>query len=274
MRSSNQTEIREAFSRQAGGFESDRMNFSNKEFLSYAVAKIAPKKTDTVLEAAAGTCVCGRALAPYVSVVTCLDMTPAMLDIGKEAAKQAHIENIRFVIGDAAELPFPDNGFDIVLSRLAFHHFPDRNQPFTEMVRVLKPGRKLVLIDMDAAEEPLRDTEDAMERMRDPSHVRNLSRAEMLSLYHENGLSVSCCETVRMPMVLQNWLDHTKTPEPIQREIRTRMEDELSGGKKTGFSPYRRDGEICFDHRWTLIIGNTGTGGVFRTGQYDSTDIA
>ncbi len=256
MKSSNQAEIREAFSRQAGNFESNRMNFSNKEYLSYAVSKIAPQKTNTVLEVAAGTCACGRAIAPFVTKVTCLDMTPAMLSVGKDAAEKEHLKNIDFFIGDAAELPFPDCSFDIVLSRLAFHHFPNIEQPFAEMVRVLKPGGKLVLIDMEAAEETLRETEDEIERMRDPSHVRILSRTEMLSLYRKTGLPVSFCETIRMPMILQNWLDHTKTPEPIQKEIRTRMENELSGGKKTGFSPYCRGGEIRFDHRWTLIIGS------------------
>ena len=49
MRSSNQAEIRRAFTQQAGGFESERMNFSKKEYLSDAVSKIAPKKTDAVL---------------------------------------------------------------------------------------------------------------------------------------------------------------------------------------------------------------------------------
>lgn len=151
MKSSNQAEIREAFSRQAGNFESNRMNFSNKEYLSYAVSKIAPQKTNTVLEVAAGTCACGRAIAPFVTKVTCLDMTPAMLSVGKEAAEKEHIENLHFVIGDAAELPFTDGSFDIVLSRFAFHHFPNIEQPFAEMVRVLKPGGKLVLIDMEAA---------------------------------------------------------------------------------------------------------------------------
>ena len=47
-----------------------------------------------------------------------------------------------FVFGEAAELPFLDSSFDIVISRLAFHHFPDAQRPFAEMVRVLKPGRQ------------------------------------------------------------------------------------------------------------------------------------
>ena len=77
-----------------------------------------------------------------------------------------------FVKGYAEDLPFLDNSFDIVFSRLAFHHFTDVNAVFAEMVRILKPGGKLVMIDMEAAEEALRASEDEIETLRDPSHVK------------------------------------------------------------------------------------------------------
>lgn len=111
--------------------------------------------------------------------------------------------------GNAAELPFADGSFDIAFSRLAFHHFPEPETPFSEMTRVLKPGGKLVMIDMAAAEEPLRKTEDALEILRDPSHVRNLSRSEMLALYEARGLFVERCETVRMPVRFDSRMTHT-----------------------------------------------------------------
>lgn len=44
------------------------------------------------------------------------------------------------------------------------------------MARVLKTGGKLVVIDMEAAEEALRNTENEIETLRDPSHVRKLSK--------------------------------------------------------------------------------------------------
>ena len=56
MKSSNQSEVQQAFTRQGAGFESERMSFSRADYLSYAVSRIAPVKTDTVLEVAAGTC--------------------------------------------------------------------------------------------------------------------------------------------------------------------------------------------------------------------------
>ena len=185
MRSSNQAEIQRAFTRQADGFESDRMHFSRKAYLDDLAAKIGVSGEDAVLEVAAGTCACGRAIAPSAGWVVCLDMTPAMLSVGKAEAEKAALGNMTFVLGDAAGLPFLDDSFDVVLSRLAFHHFPEVEGPFAEMVRVLRPGGRLALIDMEAAEPSLRETEDGIERERDPSHVRNLSRDEMLALFEK-----------------------------------------------------------------------------------------
>lgn len=72
-----------------------------------------------------------------------------------------------FVRGDAMELLYRDNSFDIVLSRLAFHHFPIQSN----VCHALKPNGKLVLIDLEAAEESLRNAEDEIERLRVPSHM-------------------------------------------------------------------------------------------------------
>ena len=155
----------------------------------------------------------------------------------------------------AEELPFLDNSFDIVFSRLAFHHFTDVTAVFSEMVRVLKPGGKLVMIDMEAADEVLRKTEDEIETQRDPSHVKNLSKTEMLSLFETHGLAIEKCETTEMPQRLENWLALTRTPEPIQRKITERMRSELAGGEKTGFSPYVENGTICFNQKWLLMMG-------------------
>ena len=111
-----------------------------------------------------------------------------------------------------------------------------------------------MLIDMEAVEEPLRETEDGIEKMRDPSHVRNLSENEMLALY-DSGLSVSCCEVTKMPVVLQSWLEHTKAPPEIQAQIKDKMLDEMNGGGKTGLAPYVHKSALCFDQRWVLLIG-------------------
>lgn len=123
------------------------------------------------------------------------------------------------------------------------------------MVRVLKPGGKLVLIDMEAADEKMRQTEDEIETLRDPSHVKNMSKNEMLELFKAHSLQIEECETTEIQQKLNNWLALTRTPEPVQQKITERMRSELAGKEKTGFSPYVENGKICFNQKWLLLIG-------------------
>lgn len=247
--------INHSFGVQAQGFESKELNFAKQEYLKDILSSVAPSRADNVLEVAAGTSACGRAFAPLVQTVVCLDATIPMLQVGKEKADRSHLNNMTFVKGYAEALPFLDESFDIVFSRLAFHHFSDTDTVFAEMVRVLRPGGKLVMIDMEAAEEGLRDRQDKIEAMRDPSHVRNMSKGEMLNLLASFGLSLQKCETTEMRQALTSWLALTKTPEHIQKEITERLKKEINGGEKTGFAPYVEDGEICFNQKWVLIVG-------------------
>ena len=182
-------------------------------------------------------------------------MTPAMLEIGKTEAEKQNFHNMAFVIGDAQELPFLANSFDIVISRLAFHHFPDVNRAFEEMVRVLKPNGKLILIDMEAAESKLRTIRDTLETLRDPSHVRNLSKNEMLNLFASHAFYIDKCETTSLPTSLDQWLDFTKTPALNRQKLIDYFKREQKGMDKTGFYPYETDHGIFFDQKWILIVG-------------------
>lgn len=106
-----------------------------------------------------------------------------------------------------------------------------------------------------APEEDLRKVRDEIETLRDPSHIRNLSKEEMLKLFDENALSIVKCEVTPMPALLNNWMDFTKTPAAVQEEIRSRFVVDLDGGEKTGFYPYQTDEGISFAHQRVLIIG-------------------
>lgn len=251
----NLSKIQESFSTQAEDFEKFNMNFSKQDFLDFTVESMELNKNDNVLETAAGTCACGRSIAPFVNWVTCLDATKAMLDVGKREAQKSNLNNMTFIEGFVEDLPFPDESFDIVVSRLAFHHFVEIEKPFFEMKRVLKKGGKLVIIDMEAAPEELREIEDHIETMRDFSHVKNISNTEILDLYKRNGLEVTKNQTTNISVILEAWLSLTKTPEDISKEITKMMQDEIKGGKKTGFTPFLEDNEIHFWQRWMLVIG-------------------
>lgn len=160
------------------------------------------------------------------------------LKLAKEEAKAANLTNMTFIKGYAKSLPFLDCSFDVVVSRLAFHHFARWDIPFCEMVRVLNPGGKLVLIDIEPAEESLRQGEDRIETLRDSSHVQNLSIEEMENLYSTNHMYIIFKEKVQMPNLLKDWMSLTKTPDDKRQEIINLMQSELSGLSKTDFAPY------------------------------------
>lgn len=247
--------INRSFTVQAPNFESKSVHFSKVEFLKKVTDLTSPNSQDVLLEVAAGTCACGRYFAPLVQRVVCLDATDAMLRIGKQEADNEQLTNMVFVKGYAEELPFLDASFTIVLSRLAFHHFTDSTAIFSEMVRVLKPGGKLIMIDMEAAVEPLRNIQGEIETLRDPSHVRMLSKTEMQNLFLKHDLMIEVNDTTNIKQNLDNWMALTQTPKQMQSDITRRMQAELDGHMKTGFFPFVDNGDICFYQKWVTLIG-------------------
>lgn len=227
MKSANANEIKSAFTVQSKHFEEHEGNFKNKEYIDYVISELQPKTEDKVLETAAETGICAREISPFVKSVTCVDLTPAMLKKGKENADKEGIDNITFILGDVNELPFSDNSFDIVLSRLAFHHFYDTNKAFSQMARVLKKGGKFVYIDMAAASEEVRDIEDKIEKM----------------------------SITPIKKELENWLDFTNTEPNTKAKIKKLFKNDLETKSKTGFCPIIENGKIYFNQNWLMIIG-------------------
>ena len=178
-----------------------------------------------------------------------------MLQVGRQKAEKQQLKNLIFLQGEAEQLPFADASFDLVFSRLAMHHFAQMEPPFWEMVRVLRPGGRLAIIDMQAAPEPLREREDHLETLRDPSHVKNRSLEELLALFKAGGIQPIKQDTTPIAVSLQAWLELTKTPPQICQEIQEALEVELSGGPQTGFEPFVKDGALHFWQRWLFLLG-------------------
>lgn len=79
------------------------------------------------------------------------------------------------------------------------------------------------------------------------SNKMNFSKQEFFTLYEQSGMKVEFCETTKIPVILQNWMEHTQTPTGIQKDSISKMEEDIDGGVKTGFSPYRKNDRIQFD---------------------------
>ena len=96
------------------------------------------------LEIGAGTGYFSLNLAQdgVVGAATCTDISPGMLETLEANAASLGIE-VETAACDAAELPFEDESFDLVLGHAVLHHLPDLGRAFAEFERVLAPGGTL-----------------------------------------------------------------------------------------------------------------------------------
>ncbi|HWQ92557.1 MAG TPA: class I SAM-dependent methyltransferase [Clostridia bacterium] len=87
-------------------------------------------------------------LARKVEAVTTVDISAEEQQSATLNARYAGMEGkITFVLHDAGELPWADSTFDAVVTMNAMHHIPHFRQVLHEMLRVVKPGGKIILAD-------------------------------------------------------------------------------------------------------------------------------
>jgi SAM-dependent methyltransferase len=248
--------VRREFGRQAARFGEPGLTLSNRDYLQWMVGQLPLQPHLAVLDVAAGTGHLSRAMAPHVARVVAVDITPEMLEQGRQEAEREGLMNLTFEYGLAETLPYGDEAFDLVVSRFAFHHFADAHRPLSEMVRVCRRGGRVAIIDLLSSDDPaVAATYNHLERLRDPSHTRALTAAELQRLIQGAGLRIVHTVGRDVEVRLERWLDLTNPSPEARHTIAAALTQELQGQTITGMRPYRLDQDLMFLHAWCIVVG-------------------
>jgi ubiquinone/menaquinone biosynthesis C-methylase UbiE len=245
--------VQQEFTRQAGQFAT--ATAVTRDDLVQRFVDAVPAGTDSVvLDVACGPGIITAALALRAREVVAFDLTPEMLSQARQRCSRAGLTNVTFREGTATEMPFADASFDAVVTRLSLHHFQHPAEPLAEMARVLKPGGALVVADVSSSEVAAEsELHNAIEIMRDPSHVRMLPESELLNAIGRAGLMVEEHTHWDEAREFEEWVRIVDDPDrvsPLRIVVRTLAR--LGQHAGTGWS--LANGKIVFFHRWHLIV--------------------
>jgi SAM-dependent methyltransferase len=252
-----QYRIVDQFTRQAVPF-STAPGIRDEEALRRLVEATGAGSGDTVPDVACGPGLVVAAFARVCRHATGIDLTPAMIERARALVGERGLTNVTLQVGDVLPLPYEDGAFSIVVSRFAFHHFPDPGAVLREMTRVCRPGGRVVVADAAASPDPARAAAfNRMEKLRDPSHVRALTLAELAGLFADAGLPEPAITRYRLASDLEGLLARS-FPDPGDAEkIRALFRDSLVDDG-LGVGARERDGRIHFAYPIAILVAPRG----------------
>lgn len=149
-----------------------------------------PGMGSRVLDVATGTGAQAFAFAGTGCDVTGIDLSDDMIGV---ARKKNRRHAVRFMVADAADMPFEENEFDISVVSMALHEMstPVREKTVLEMIRVTKPGGMLIAVDYGLSRDnPARRFLDPFFRLFESKHYEEFARFDLASLFEKFGVEI------------------------------------------------------------------------------------
>ncbi|MGB6223087.1 MAG: metalloregulator ArsR/SmtB family transcription factor [Haloferula sp.] len=141
-----QDRARTYFDELAGKFGRDYVPGRSWKGLAEALIKVMASGTVADLGAGEGTL--SQLLAQRAEKVIAVDLSPKMVEFGSELAKKHGLNNLEYRLGDLESPPLEDNSLDLAVLSQALHHAAHPDLAVLAAHRALKPGGRLVILDL------------------------------------------------------------------------------------------------------------------------------
>ena len=198
-------EVKEYFEEVSARWDVLRKRFYGDEVRDAVLTAARLLPENTVLDVGAGTGFLTEGAAKIVRKVIALDFSEPMMS---EARAKLGGRNVEFKIGNVEEIPLPNASMDAVIGNMVLHHCPSPEAAVREMARVLVPGGRLVLSDLqEHSYESLRKEHADLWPGFKVDYVRMSLQNAGLEDVSVDALSSCCSETkeneeIRIPMFL------------------------------------------------------------------------
>ena len=138
----------EYFQRNAGSWDAISARYFGPAVREAAIAKAFLRPEMVVADIGSGTGFVAAGLALLARRVHVVDGSAEMLDVARD--NLSAFDNVEYHLADGQSLPFAEKSLDAIFANMYLHHTVDPLAALTEMARVLRPGGRLVITDMDA----------------------------------------------------------------------------------------------------------------------------
>lgn len=247
--------VREEFGRQASAMSAATF-FKDEQALQRMVAAMALSPDQRVLEIACGPGIVAQAVAPLAGELVCIDATPQMLTLARQRLGSSGQSNVTFIEALAEALPFGPAEFDLIVTRLSFHHFVDIQAVLTECRRILRPEGRLVVADIvTSADADKARLHNALEQLRDPSHIRMLAQKELLETLRCGGFEPCLQECWQQQRNFSEWAKIASAEArtaPLYEVMRTLCH----AGLDAGMYWQETADDLLFRHTWALVVAD------------------
>jgi ubiquinone/menaquinone biosynthesis C-methylase UbiE len=242
----NQSASAAQFNRQSDRYGKSHI-LADTQDVEHALRGVVVPAGGTALDVATGGGHAALWLARHGWKVTAGDIAPRMLENAQKlwAESGCSIETELF---PAEQIPFADAPFDLVTVRVAPHHFSSPQKFVQEAARVLKPGGHFLLIDGTVPDDDP-ETEEWLhwvEKWRDPSHGRFLSRKAWENLDSEAGLKVVRSELHPRKQPDLNWYFDTAATSEENRKMVLESVANASEHVKAALRLGNEDGKVVW----------------------------